>query len=40
MHLTRTVRSLLEHLFLKFQDFSINRTEDCSTIKELHYILP
>ena len=40
MHLTWRVRSLLQQLFLKFQVFGINRTENCSTIKGMLHILP
>ena len=34
------VRTLLEFLYIKFQVFTINRTENCFTIKKLQHIFP
>ena len=39
MHFTWRVKSVLEYLFVKFQVFTINRTDTCSTIKKLRHII-
>ena len=40
MHFFWRVKSLLEYLFVTLKIFTINRTENCSTTKELRRILP